>query len=244
MGRADDRLSVVGAVAALLVATAPDAGPQASDLLWRAISGRPLIGWTLQALMALDDLSYCALITPLERYDDGVKVIENDLSRAPGRVKVVLPTGANTWRRALASIEDIPTSCDWLLTVDATLPLVTTESLRAGLQAATRTGVAIAGEPVKETLKRVQGEKVVETPSRASLRRLFSPVIFRREAIWRVLDNYDPHRSDANDLVALAQLSGVPLTVFDAGYPAVRLTTERDLAIIETLLTQRESEAQ
>lgn len=247
MSQPDDRWSKLGAVAAVLVATAPDAGPGARDLLWRPIAGRSLVGWPLQALTALDDLTYCALITPLERYDDGVRVIENDLNAAtgtaPGRIKVVMPIGSHTWRRALASIEDIPTACGWLIVMDATLPLVTTESLRAGLRAAANTGVAIAGEPVKETLKRVQGQQVVETPPRDSLRHLMPPVIFSRETIWRLLDTDDSATTDANDLLALAHLAGAPLTVYEADFPAVRVTSEDDLAIVEALLSQRESEA-
>lgn len=233
----------MGAVAALLVATAPDADAQARDLLWRTVAGRPLIGWPLQALTSLDALGYCALITTLERYDAGVRVIENDLNSAPGRVKAVIPTGRQTWRRALASVQDIPLACNWLIVMDATLPLVTTESLRAGLRAAAHTGVAIAGEPVKETLKRVQGQQMVETPPRDTLRRLLPLVIFSRDAIWRVLDTYDPAVTDANDLLALTRLAGAPLTIFDAGYPSVRVTSEDDLAIVEALLNQRESEA-
>lgn len=224
-----------------MVATAPDVEPRVTDILWRPVAGLPLIGWPLRALTSLDDLGYCALITPLERYDDGVRVVANDLNSAPGRLKVVIPTGGHTWLGALASAEDIPVSCEWIIVVDATLPLATTGSLRTGLRAAARTGVALAGEPVKETLKRVQGRQVVETLPRDALRRLWAPVIFRREALWRLLESHDP--ADANDLLALAQRAGAPLAVYAVEYPCFRVTSEDDLAIVETLLRQRESEA-
>ncbi|HEY7975996.1 MAG TPA: hypothetical protein VID72_11670, partial [Ktedonobacterales bacterium] len=124
MGQVDRSGSELGAVAALLVATAPDAGPLARDLLWRSVGGRPLAGWPLQALTSLDDLGYCAIITPLERYDDGVRLIERAPNEAPGRVTAVIPTGSHTWRRALACAEDIAPRCNWFIVVDATLPLV------------------------------------------------------------------------------------------------------------------------
>jgi 2-C-methyl-D-erythritol 4-phosphate cytidylyltransferase len=100
----------------------------------------------------------------------------------------------------------------------------------------------MAGEPVKETLKRVQGQHVAETPPRDTLRRLLTPVIFRRDALWRLVESVDPSTTDPNDLVALLRSSGAALTVYDADYPCVRVTSEDDLAIVETLLSQRKSE--
>ncbi|MGH2505616.1 MAG: hypothetical protein ACRDID_24155, partial [Ktedonobacterales bacterium] len=51
------------------------------------------------------------------------------------------------------------------------------------------------------------------------------------------------HPSTSADLVVLAQLAGVPLTVFAVDYPCVRVTSEHDLALVESLLRQREPEA-
>ena len=227
-----------------MVATAPGADAVTRALLWRQVAGRPLAAWPLQALARLADVGFCALVTPLERYDDGIKAIQN---AAPDGIKAVIPTASATWRRALACVEDIPMSFEWIIALDATEPLVTTAALRAGLDAATRTGVAIACEPVKETLKRTQGQMVIETPPRASLMRLFAPVVFQRAALARALaapaETAETAPADADDLVALAQRSGAPLSVFAAGFPGVRLTAEDDLALIETLLTQRQAEA-
>jgi len=248
-----------GAVAALVVATAPAAPPQTRALLWRRAAGRALAAWPLRALSQLAQLDYCALITPPERSQDGAQALTDEALRC---VTAVIPTASVTWRGSLASVADIPPSCEWIIALDAAEPLVTSEALRAGLRAAARTGVAIAGEPVKETLKRTQGLMVVETPPRASLMRLFAPVVFQRAALERALVSSLDARSEAgsetrseagseardvddpdeaDDLVALAQRSGAPLSVFAAGFPGVRLTAEEDLTLIETLLLQRQS---
>lgn len=228
-----------GAVAALVVATAPGAAPQARDLLWRPVFGRQALAWTLVALHQLGDLSYCGLVTPTDRHDDVARMI---VQEAPARMSGILLRAEATWRSAFPPIEIIPPMCEWIIIIDATLPLVTAATLRAGLRAANQTGIAIAAEPVKETLKRVDGSLVVETLPRDSLRRLLSPVIFQREALQRALDRYSANSSVSDDLVALAKLAGAPLATFDAGYPTMRVTSEDDLAIVETLLRQRESE--
>lgn len=230
-----------GAVAAFVVATAPDAAPEMSDLLWRSVAGRPLISWPLRALARLNTLGSCALAVPSARRADGVTLIS---AQPPSLDCRVIAVDDGSWFDTLdAVVHFSPVREEWIILLDATAPLVTTKSLRAGLRAARRTGIAIAAEPVKETLKRVEDQAVVETLPRESLRRLLSPVILQRDALQRVLDNHDPHRSDAHDLVALAQLAGAPLTAFDVDYPCVRVTSEHDLAIVESLLRQRESES-
>jgi hypothetical protein len=229
-----------GAVAALVIATAPGASPQARDLLWRSVLGRPLISWPLQELQSVDALGFCGLVAPLGHRSNGIDLLH---SIAPSESNHFMTPPDNTWFKALAALCDTPIFSKWIVVIDATLPLMTASTVRAGLSAANQTGIAIAGEPVKETLKRVHRRDVIETPLRGNLRRLLSPVIFQREALERVLDRYTASSSLPDDLVALTRLAGVPLTVFDVDYPTVRITSEDDLAIVETLLVQRESEA-
>lgn len=241
-----------GPLAALVVATWPDGGAIASDLLWRSVLGCPLIAWPLRALTQLGAIDFCAVITSIggepQRYTD-VKQLVDEMK--PAREYGVSAVGTESMRFALANLlyylQHSPSS--WassnehqIIVIDASLPLVTSASLRAGLEAARRTGIAIAGESVKETLKRVDGQRVAETLPREQLRRLCSPAIFSSPATlenaleahsWRAMD----------DLVSVVQAAGLPITVFDVDYPCVRVTSEDDLAIVESLLRQRESES-
>ncbi len=235
----EDMTSQHGAVAAFVVATAPDGDDATRDLLWRDVAGHSAVYWTLDALASLDGLGFCAVLTPMSHLWVA-KHIKDD--RLPQVYGAVMPTKNYTWRHQLAMLEDTPVLIKWIIVLDAAFPLVTPACLRAGLRAADKTGVAVAGEPVKETLKRVRGQHVVATPERNTLRRMLPPVVFQRSALRNVLNRSRPPTTVADDLFALAQLAGAPLTVFDAGYPSLRATNADDLPIIETLLRQRQTE--
>lgn len=228
-----------GAVAAFVVATAPGVDDSVRDLLWRDVAGHSAVYWTLNALASLDGLGFCAIETPLHLLHVAQRIKDD---RLPQVYSAVMPTKNYTWRHALAMLEDTSVFIEWIIVLDAAFPLVTPACLRAGLRAADKTGVAIAGEPVKETLKRVRGQHVVATPERSTLRRMLTPVVFQRAALRNVLNRSRPPSTVADDLFALAQLAGAPLTVYDAGYPSLRATNADDLPIIETLLRQRQTE--
>lgn len=233
-----------GPVAALLVATAPDAAPdtaaQTADLLWRPVLGHPLIAQPLRALAACESITSVTIRAQVGRNAECRDLLAAQATGSGPTLSAVC-RGERNWLSLLEKCGRIRDG--WLVVVDATLPLLTTASLRAGLLAAQRTGVAIAAEQVKETLKRVEHQAVAETLPRERLCRLCPPIIFSREAIWRTLELYDPQgKVDAHDLFALIGLAGVPLATFDVDYPCVRVTSERDLTIIEALLRQRESE--
>lgn len=246
MNRLDSAMDThtsLGAVAAIVAATAPAADEWTRAQLWRPVAGRTLIAWPLRALAQLGPLGFCAVITSPAHKDDALAALQD---ATPARVSAVIPTASRAWRRVLAAVSDIPATCEWIIALDAAQPLVTAAGLRAGLRAAQRTGVAIAGEPVKETLKHVADGVVTETPPRASLARLAAPVIFRREALERALVASPVTEADTGadpDLITLAQRAGVPLVAFDAGYLSLCVASEADLAIVETLLSQRPSEA-
>lgn len=234
MGQQDSG-GMAGAVVALMVAAAP--AQHLGALLWREVAGRPLIAWALAPLAHLEALRACTVVV-----DDAEAERVRALEWAPGRRVVVHPlaAGADVWS-ALGAATPVG---EWLIALDAWTPLVTSTSLRAGVRAASHTGAAIAGETVKETLKLVEGQRVVETPPRVSLRRLQAPVIARGDLWSRALAGVAPDAPLASDgLIALARRLGVPPTVYDIDYPGARVAFEADLPLVETLLRERAPEA-
>lgn len=224
-------------MAALVIATAPTLDQRTSALLWRQVAGRPLVAWPLDALSQLDALAHCALVVPVEHADEARALLA---SAAPTPNSLVIATDARDWRDAIAAgLASVPPQCDWIILLDAAYPMTSAAQLRAGLLAATHSGVTIAAEPVKETLKRTHDQRVIETPPRAELVRLLSPTIFQRARLDHALATPP---ADDGDLIALAQRAGAPLVVFAADALNAHVRDEHDLAIVDALLSQRHSE--
>ncbi len=230
-----------GAVAAFVVATAPGVDDAAADRLWREVAGHSSVEWVLSTLASVEIIDYVCLFAPFERKEISQAMVARFASNFASDVQL---TSNRTWASMVVGLHHMPIDCAALIIVDAALPLLTTESVRAGLPAAQRTGVAIAGEPVKETLKRVRGDRVTQTPDRGALRRLLTPVVFQREAAHDALRRWQATSAYDAELYSFAQLTDKPITVFDAGYPSLRVTNADDLPIIETLLRQRQTETE
>lgn len=228
-----------GAVVALVVATAPGAALAARNRLWSPLAGRLPIQWLLRALAPLERLSACALIVPPEYADAARAGIQSEANMPRCDI---LPVAGDSWRDTLVTVNHLAVVYDEVVVLDAALPLTPTAAIRAGVAAAERAGVAIAGEPVKETLKLIAGATVVETPNRASLVCLLSPAVFQRSALQQALAATEAPERRGADLIELARSAGRPLNVFGAGYPGLRATHAEDRAILETLLEQQKSE--
>lgn len=227
---------ISGSVSAIVVGAAPAILVRDNALLWRVVAGRPLIAWALDPLSRLAGLSECVVVAP-QNMGRRAQALRWGAGR---RVRAHLTSPeADVW----AAMREALPSSEWVIVLDATAPLVTSASLRAGLVAAQRTGAAIAGEPVKETLKRVEDLRVVETLPRERLRHIQAPIIARGDLWRRALASFDPTQPAGADLIALAQLFDVPLTVYAIDYPGVRVAAKADLALVETLLRERALEA-
>lgn len=190
--------------------------------------GRPLAGWSLDALVAA-----VAAVVIVARPERAAEAEALAASAPPARVILSAPG----WRASLAAgLTALPEECVWVIAHDATHPLITPAELVTGLAAAQAAeGVALAGEPVKDTLKRVAGGRVVETLARGRLRRLQPPLIMRRDLLARALQA--PHFSG---LAGLALASGAHVAVYPSAGPTPAVTSEADWPVIEALLAARE----
>jgi 2-C-methyl-D-erythritol 4-phosphate cytidylyltransferase len=119
-----------------------------------------------------------------------------------------------------------------VLVHDAARPLVTPDLIAQGLAAAQETGAAIAAVPVRDTVKRVDQDRIIATVDRAQLWLAQTPQVFRTELLELALQGAHEVTDDAAAVEAL----GVSVRVFLGSERNVKVTTTSDLALAEALL--------
>jgi 2-C-methyl-D-erythritol 4-phosphate cytidylyltransferase len=198
------------------------------------LAGRPLISWTLDALGAMPFTRRRVAVPPGR---------ENRFEAAiGGRAGIVAggDTRAASVRRAFESLDAEP--ADLVCIHDAARPFVTSAETLSVLEAAERTGAAIAATPVVDTLKRVEGNRVVSTVDRGGLFAAATPQVFRADLLARAFAA-DRDATDATDEAALVESLGVTVAVVPVSRLGFKVTTPEDLEMAEALIRSRETKS-
>jgi 2-C-methyl-D-erythritol 4-phosphate cytidylyltransferase len=142
-------------------------------------------------------------------------------------------TRSESVRAGLAAVAD---DTEIVVVHDAARPLATPElfelvidAVRAGADA------AVPALEVADTLKRVDGGRVVDTVSRDMLVAVQTPQAFRASALRAA----HAHAVDATDDAALVEADGGTVVVVAGDPRNLKVTTIADLALAETLLEAR-----
>jgi 2-C-methyl-D-erythritol 4-phosphate cytidylyltransferase len=149
------------------------------------------------------------------------------------KVTAICPGGLrrqDSVREGLRRLED----CHWVVIHDGARPCVDADLIERGLLAARESGAAIAGVPVKDTIKIVSRRHYVQqTPARQSLWAAQTPQVFRYDLI---ADAYRRADGEVTDDAALLEQLGHRVEVYMGSYRNIKVTTPEDLAIAEILL--------
>jgi 2-C-methyl-D-erythritol 4-phosphate cytidylyltransferase len=184
-----------------------------------------------------------------ERLGDG-RVVDRAVLAAVGacdRVIVVLPVGmewdgdgvaavpggerrSDSVRAGLAAVGD---DADVLVVHDAARPLAS-KSLFDAVIGAVRDGAdaAVPAVPIPDTLKRVEGARVVETVTRQGLFAVQTPQAFRADALFQA----HAGAPDATDDAALVEAAGGIVVVVPGDPRNLKVTAPEDLALAEALV--------
>jgi len=141
--------------------------------------------------------------------------------------------GAHRADSVRAGLAAVTPGCDVVVVHDAARPLAP-PSLFAGVIAAVRGGAdgAVPAVPVTDTVKRVEGGRVVDTPPRDSLVAVQTPQAFRADALRAAHAGGD----DATDDAALVEAAGGTVVVVPGDPTNLKVTASDDLRVAEALL--------
>ena len=206
-----------------------EGGPKALVLL----RGKPMLLHALERLAASGRLK-SAVIAFSPGHEDA---FEKALAKAP--VPYTLVEGGVTRRESVARAflaATFESEDDLVLVHDAARPLVDPVEVAAVVDAAEKTGAAIAGYSVVETIKRVHGGAVVETVPRTDLFAATTPQVFRAGLLRpAVAKEGGPETTDDAQLV---ERTGGTVTVVLTSRWNIKITYPEDLAWAEAFLAR------
>jgi 2-C-methyl-D-erythritol 4-phosphate cytidylyltransferase len=197
-------------------------GPKALVVL----AGRPMLEWSIDALRAVPAIEQIVVALPA-----GVVAPAGTVGVPGGRER------SHSVRAALHAARPD----DAVVVHDAARPLLTPEIVEECLAELARghCDAAIAAAPVTDTIKRAQGEEVVETLDRRALWAIQTPQVFRRDVLERVMAQDDAVLAAATDDASLVEALGGTVRVVPVSGPNLKVTTPLDLRVAELLLAER-----
>ena len=156
-----------------------------------------------------------------------------------GDVPDGIPGGERRRDSVAAGLSRIPDATDWVLVHDAARPLVSVELVHRVLDTAIGTSAdgVVPANPVTDTIKRVEGSKVIETVDRSHLVSVQTPQAFRLELL-RYAHTLDLHDAVTDDAGLVERAGGTVISV-PGEVTNIKITYEADLATALSYLEQR-----
>jgi 2-C-methyl-D-erythritol 4-phosphate cytidylyltransferase len=132
-----------------------------------------------------------------------------------------------------AGLAAVPADADVIVVHDAARPLAAAPLWKAAIDAVVRgADAALCAVPVTDTVKRVDGDRVVATVDRAELVAVQTPQAFRAAALRAAHES----SGDATDDGALVEAVGGTVVVVPGSVANVKITHPVDVLVAEALL--------
>ena len=140
-------------------------------------------------------------------------------------------------KNGLAAISE---DADYVIIHDGCRPFIDNKMISSVLDAAGVFGAAIAGVPVKPTIKEVEkGNFVAATLKREALVDVQTPQAFRKDILLRAYDRAFVEGAIATDDAALVERLGIKVKVVDGSYRNIKITTPEDLRYAKMLMGEK-----
>lgn len=208
------------------------------------IAGRPVIAHTLSAFEKSPSVKGVVLVVPAS----DVGYCESSIVRKFGFKKVlnVIPGGKERQDSVACALEVLgggEGDWDMVLVHDGARPLVTPDLIERTLKAAYHSGAAVAAVGLKDTVKEVADDGTVKgTVERDKLRAAQTPQAFRLGLLKEAYANAASEGVAATDDSSLVERLGEKVEVVEGSYENIKITTEEDVEVAESLLKRRRLE--
>lgn len=210
------------------------------------LNGKPVIYYSLKAfeeagfssivlVCGPDDVEYCK-----------EKIIKKHNLK---NVTAVVPGGKERYHSVFEGLKAIEDT-DYVFIHDGARPMITQEIIERLKAVVVEESTAVAGMPVKDTIKIVDGAGyVTDTPERNYVWQVQTPQCFSFPIIYEAYDKVIREESDGqkippitDDAMVLEYATAYKIRMVEADYCNIKITTPEDLGIAQVFMVRREME--
>lgn len=195
------------------------------------LHGRPLLAESLERLEASDWIEAIVVVAP-EGWEEPSILVAEELGC--GKVASTVTGGPSRADSVRLGVAEADGEAVAVVVHDAARPLLPEDVLERVLTAlGSGWDGAVPGLPLSDTIKRVAGERVVETLPRAELMAVQTPQAFSAGVLRAALEG---DVAAASDCASLVEARGGRVTVVPGDRRLLKVTTPDDLVLVESWL--------
>jgi 2-C-methyl-D-erythritol 4-phosphate cytidylyltransferase len=200
------------------------------------LNGRPLLAESLERLEWSEWIDSIVVAAPPE-WEEPVILLAEELGC--GKVVSAVPGGDSRAASVRAGLAEVPDDAAVVLVHDAARPALPQDVIERLLTTLNEgwDGV-VPGLPIADTVKRLDGDQVVETVDREALVVAQTPQAF----VWPVLRDAAAGGDEATDCAALVEARGGRIRVVAGDRRLIKVTDQDDLALVAQLLAREAAE--
>lgn len=206
-----------------------------------SLGGEPLIVQSLRILQAAPVVDQIILAVP----SADIEYCENEIVSRHRFTKVtkVVAGGAERQDSVRHALAQVPQDTEIVLIHDAVRPFVTQRMIDEVVAAARKEGAAIIALPMRDTVKQVRTDGMIErTVDRGPLWLAQTPQAFRRDWIEAAHRKAHAEGVRATDDAFLVEWLGYPVAVVEGSGENIKMTRPEDMVIGEAILASRMKE--
>ena len=203
---------------------------------FRSIGGRPVIAHTLAIFQASLRIEGVILVVPV----DSLAGARHLVSRfAFDKVRSVVAGGETRHASVAQGLRALPPECRYVVVHDGVRPFLTEELVEAVLEAAVKDGAAVAGLPVRETVKRATGGWIQGTVDREGLWSIQTPQAFRVDLLRTAHERARREGFLGTDDAVLVERLSHPVRLVPGLPENLKLTAPADFTLAVAILRAR-----
>jgi len=198
------------------------------------LGDKVMLAWTLEAAETSALVNEVIVVTG----EEDIPRCRQLVSSGPyPKVKQVLPGGRERQDSIAAGLKALSPAAAWVAVHDGARPFLSLALLERVILAAQATGAAIAALPVKETIKKGDGDgRVMATLDRRGLWAVQTPQVFRRQWLEAAYREAAVRGWQVTDDAALVEQAGYPVQLVTGEETNIKITTPGDLILARALM--------
>jgi len=200
------------------------------------VLGKMLIEHTIEAFDHHPMITGIIVVLP----ETEIKFFEEE-RKAKGfgkKIQALVVGGSSRQYSVHAGILAIKTNPDFVVIHDAARCLITEKEITDTIHKCENGWQgAICALPIRDTVKKVDGEKIISTQSRENLWGMQTPQVFQYELIKKAYDKAKQDHFEATDDAQIAEYLGANVCVVQGKTTNIKITYPEDLVMAEMILS-------